>query len=185
MADSNLNYRIPLSTFLATAVTDGTWSDVVVTTKNDEPGKTASALSIEDAGGQLWSNLVDDSWLEQYRIHEGAGLVTVDTTDATPDVTIIDTLTVDGNAAYIRVTVTARDTGTDGNVLEAHLGGLYYRTGGDVLVANPISTVTIAGFTSATASIAPSGDNVEVTVTGEGGTNISWDVTIDADRRLR
>lgn len=185
MADSNLDYRIPLATFLATAVSDATWFDVIQKLKNDEPGKEAAASDIDEAGGQLWSNLVDDSWLEQYRIHEGAGLVSVDTTNATPIVTAIDTLTADGNAAYIRITVTARDTTTDGNVLEASFGGTYYRTGGAVLVANPITNVTIAGFTTASAAIGVSGDIVQVTLTGEAATNISWDITIDADRRLR
>lgn len=184
MSGGNLNYRIPLSTFLATSVSDATYTSVVETLKTDEPSETVAASGIPTHGGQLWSNLVDDEFLEQYRIHEGAGLVSVDTTDATPSVTVIDTLTSDGNAAFIRITVTARDTTTDGKVLEANFGGLYYRTAGSVLVANPISTVTIAGFTTATASISVSGDDVRVTLTGE-ATNISWDITIDADRRLR
>ncbi len=49
-----------LAVFLAGAVSDGTFSDVIVTLKFDEIGNEALASQIDAAGGQLWSNVFDD-----------------------------------------------------------------------------------------------------------------------------
>ena len=54
------DFGASLSTFLGSPVSDGTWSDVVVTLKADSIDQTAKATDIANAGGQLWSNLVDD-----------------------------------------------------------------------------------------------------------------------------
>ncbi len=52
-----------LATFLAKAVSDGTYSDVVDTLKVDDTGLETPATGITTAEGQLWSNLLDD-WLK-------------------------------------------------------------------------------------------------------------------------
>jgi len=49
-----------LTQFLAKAVSDGTLSDVVITTKEDNPGEEAAASQIQFAAGELWANVVDD-----------------------------------------------------------------------------------------------------------------------------
>jgi hypothetical protein len=54
-----IDLSIAWATFLAQSVDDGSWSDVVVTEKIDEPGKDAAATQIEIAAGQIWSNLID------------------------------------------------------------------------------------------------------------------------------
>ena len=59
---------ISLADFLATAVSDGTYADIVSVTKTDaaSPGPTP-ASQIEEYGGQLYGNLVDDMWLVNYQ----------------------------------------------------------------------------------------------------------------------
>jgi hypothetical protein len=52
---------VSLADFIATAVSDGTYSDVIVTEKTDAAGQEAAATDIAENGGQIWSNLVDDS----------------------------------------------------------------------------------------------------------------------------
>lgn len=49
-----------LAAFLAKAVSDGTFDDVVTTLKIDNPGEEAAATQIQLAAGQIWSNVVDD-----------------------------------------------------------------------------------------------------------------------------
>ena len=186
MASSTLDYSIALTTFLATTVDDATFASIVQVLKKDEPGKIAKASEIPLAGGQLWSNLVDDAFLELYRIHQGAKLYTTDTTTATPvDIATIDTLTTNGDAAYMRATVTARDGANPGNLVEVQLGGTFFRDSGTVSVMNPISTVARVGFTTATASLFVSGDTISARVTGEAATNIDWVFTVNESRRLR
>ena len=186
MSDSNLDLQTPFATFLAAPVSDGTWSDVLVSLKSDDPGKETAATAIEFAGGQLWANQIDNMFNQSYRVFQGNKFFPVDTTDATPDSTsTIDTLTADGDAAYVRVTIIARDPGSPAFVLEQHLGGTFYRSGGAVLVLNPILTApALVGFTTAIAAIIVTGDVVAVEVTGEAATNITWSVTVDESRRL-
>lgn len=186
MADSQLDLTIPLETFLAATKGDGTWADIVQVTKQDKPGKLIDATGIKDFGGELVANIWDDMWLASYRIFQGAKLHSTDTADATPvDIGTIDTLTVNGDAAYIRATVTARDGSSPGNLVEVQLGGTFYRSGGTVSVMNPISTVARVGLTTATASLFVSGDVISARVTGEAGTDIEWSFTVNESRRLR
>lgn len=56
-----------LAQFLAKAVSDGTWDDVIETLKVDEPGKEAAASQISVAAGQLWSNVGDDLFKLTYQ----------------------------------------------------------------------------------------------------------------------
>jgi hypothetical protein len=49
-----------LAQFLAKAISNGTFSDVITTTKVDNPGEEATATQIALAAGQLWSNVFDD-----------------------------------------------------------------------------------------------------------------------------
>jgi hypothetical protein len=185
MAGGNLDLTIPLSTFLSTAVSDGTWNDIVGTLKSDEPGEEAAASQIYRYGGQLWSNIEDDMFLACYAYMQGYQVQTIATSDATPTAgPTVDTLLADRDAFYTRVTVTARHTSTAGFVLQAELGGLFYRTGGVVLVAAPVKTITRVGFTTADADMTISGNVVSVTVTGEAATDITWDVSVTESRRL-
>jgi len=59
-ASSALDYSQRRADWLAQAVDDGTYDDIVVTLKVDAVGEEAAATQIEVAAGQLWSNLVDD-----------------------------------------------------------------------------------------------------------------------------
>lgn len=186
MADSKLDLTIPFATFMATNEGDGTWADIIQVTKQDKPGNLVDATGIKDSGGQLVANIWDDMWVQSYRIFQGAKLHSTDTANATPvDIGTIDTLTVNGDAAYIRATVTARDGSAPGNLVEVQLGGTFYRSGGTVSVMNPISTVSRVGFTTATAELFRAGDVISARVTGEAGTDIEWSFTVNESRRLR
>lgn len=186
MADDNLDLTIPYNTWIAQTIGDGTWADVIVRTKNDKPGNLVDATEIKDFGGQLVANVWDDMFVENYRIHQGNQLISHDSaSDDKDDIATLDTLTVNGDAVYIRATVMARVAGTPGKVFEAHLGGTFYRDGGTISVLNPVSALSLAGFTTATAVIIVSGDDIVARVQGENVTDITWDYTIDELRRLR
>jgi hypothetical protein len=66
---SVIDFTVTLTDFLATAVSDGTWEDILDTLKFDEVGEEAAASQIDGAGGQLWSNMVDDFVLTAYMNH--------------------------------------------------------------------------------------------------------------------
>jgi hypothetical protein len=66
---SVIDFDVTLADFLATAVSDGTWDDILDTLKFDEVGNEAAATEVDGAGGQLWSNMVDDYIITAYPNH--------------------------------------------------------------------------------------------------------------------
>lgn len=54
------DFDVSLATFLAAPISDGSNADLLVTLKVDEIGQGAVATKIAEAGGQLWSNVLDD-----------------------------------------------------------------------------------------------------------------------------
>jgi hypothetical protein len=52
---------LSLADLLATAVSDGTYDDVIETAKTDATGQEAAATDIAEYGGAIWSNLTDDA----------------------------------------------------------------------------------------------------------------------------
>ncbi len=74
MANSpNLITRtLSLDDLLATAVSDGTYADVVETVKTDASGQEAAATQIAEYGGQLISNLADDSIIRVVQMYYGS-----------------------------------------------------------------------------------------------------------------
>lgn len=175
---SNIDFAVPLSTFLATAVSDGTWSDVVSTTKVDDASNPAPASQIRLYAGELWANLMDDLLIALYSLNEGAKVYSQTTADATPvDVATLATLPADGDTFSIRLLASARtDAVAGGEVLDSEIGGLYYRSSGVVLVTNPTASISRVGLTTAVAELVISGDDVILRVTGEAATNIGWTV---------
>jgi len=173
---SVIDFSIPLSTWLASAVSDGTWSNVAQDLKVDEPGQAAPATAISTAAGQLWANMVDDFILNVYGINQGAKSYETTTTDAAPvTLATLATLSSDGDAYVIRVEAQAKtDAAAGGEVLDAAVAGVYYRTGGVVLVLNPTATVSRVGLTTAAPALVVVGDDVTLTATGELATNIKW-----------
>ena len=68
MSSGTLNFSISLADYLATAVSDGTNNDILVTAKIDDPTLGATPASqIDTNGGQLWSNRIDDMFLATYQ----------------------------------------------------------------------------------------------------------------------
>ena len=128
--------------------------------------ETAAAYPLESDPGSAYV----------YGINQGAKAYETTTTDATPaTLATLATLTTDGDAYRIRVEAQAKtDAAGGGEVLDAEIGGLYYRTGGAVLVLNPTATVSRVGLTTAAPALVVVGDNVTLTATGELATNIKW-----------
>ncbi len=184
---NQVNFSIPFATFLTLPTTDasGTWNDVLETLKVDEPGQEATAPEIAVAAGQLWSNLLDDFVEKVWDALEGATVYEVDTTDDTPVLTTIASLTSDGDSIFIRGIVTARDTATPGKVIELVFGGTYYRSGGVISVIGLVGQFNQVGFTSAFTFSQVTGDDIQIEVEGEVATNISWDIRITEARPLR
>jgi hypothetical protein len=58
---SKITRSTSLADLLATVVAGGTYSEVIETAKTDAPGQEAAAADISEYGGEIWSNLVDDS----------------------------------------------------------------------------------------------------------------------------
>jgi hypothetical protein len=59
-----------LADLLATAVSDGTYADVLETTKTDASGQEAAATQISEYGGQLISNLWDDATIRVVQMYD-------------------------------------------------------------------------------------------------------------------
>ena len=135
-----------------------------------------ATTAISTAAGQLWANMVDDFILNVYGINQGAKSYETTTTDAaTVTLATLATLSADGDAYVIRVEAQAKtDAAAGGEVLDASVAGVYYRTGGVVLVLNPTATVSRVGLTTASPSLVVVGDDVTLTATGELATNIKW-----------
>ena len=66
---SVIDFNDSLAVFLATAVSDGTYDDLLTTLKFDKVGEEAQATDIDAAAGQLWSNVVDDYIKATYPSH--------------------------------------------------------------------------------------------------------------------
>ena len=175
---SKIDFSIPLATFLATAISDGFFSDILQQLKVDDPGEEADATDIDAAGGQIWSNIVDDFMLETYTLLQGAEDRTVNTVDATPDAFTVFTLAADADAVYVRARIVARSAAVS-EILEAEVAGTFYRTAdGFVSVLNPINTLAQVGLGASTVVLAASGNDVVLTVTGEVATPLEWTESI-------
>lgn len=186
MANSpnSIDLSIPLATFLATAVDDGTYSDIIETLKFDRAGQEAAATQQDEFSGQLWSNLQDDMFLTLYALNQGRRDYELDTVDAATDSDTLATLAVDGDAYNIEAMVIAK-TATDGEVVHARLGGLFYRTGGSVLVMAPTKTLSQVGLAGVDANLVISGDDVNLEVTGAVGFTIAWTGRVTTVQELR
>lgn len=64
-----LDFTITLSAWLATAVGDGTWADVISELKLDQSGSEVAATAIKNAAGQLWANVQDDMFAHNLQFH--------------------------------------------------------------------------------------------------------------------
>jgi len=177
------DFLTPFDEWLTTPVDDGTIADLIATLKVDLAGQAAAATDIEAYHGALLANLVDDFIERVYRTLEGTSLVELDTIDAATDDTTLTTLDTNGQAHRVDVVVDG-STG-DGEWITVHLGGIVYRSGGSLFIADPTSTITESGLPAASAAIVFDGDLVNVEVTGEAGFQIAWQVDVSRSRRFR
>lgn len=168
-----IDLSIPLADFLAQSVDDGTYSDIIETLKFDRAGQEAAATQQDEFTGQLWGNLQDDMFLTLYALNQGRKDYELDTVDAATDSDTLATLTTDGDAYRIEATVLGK-TATDGEVAYARLQGVYYRTGGTVLLLAPTKTLAQIGLAGVDANLVISGDDVNLEVTGALGFTIAW-----------
>lgn len=180
---SVVDFSIPLADFLATAVSDGTYSDIIETEKQDKAGAEASATEIKDFYGQLLGNLRDDFFLAVYTQLQGSQVTTLSTVGAVTDSLTVATLPSNGDAYYIEVTVVAKTSGS-AELVQASLSGTYYRSGGTVFPLGPIHTVNQIGLAGADADLVISANDVDVVVTGVAAKSIGWDVIVKSVREL-
>jgi hypothetical protein len=172
--DLNLTYAEQT----AVNVSNGTYSDVITTLKVDSPGDVAAALDIPESGGQLWSNFVDDYIRATWNSLQGQEVLSVQTTDATPDVSnILTTLTVDGDSAWISLRVQAK-TGSAAEVVSGNLSGMVYRTGGSILIMDPGKNISNVGLAGVDIGVDILGDDVRLEITGIGATVIQWTIYV-------
>jgi len=163
-----------LPTFLAKAVSDGTYSDVFETLKGDAAGEEADATAIPVASGQIWGNGTDDFVLAAYPLLRQVALgfpaptVANFNDNTTFDLPVADVATqtsitgslslwnaTTGEAATYRVTISMDATGhaLDINIIQS---------------PTPISTVVVSTFQVGTVvnlrfTGSGPGDNVKVT----------------------
>jgi hypothetical protein len=175
---SIVDFSIPLTTFLTTAISDGTWADVFGDLKFDRVGYEAAASQIAAAGGQLWSNGLDDMFKSVWALNPGRKDYTLSTSGAVTDSQVIATLDTNGDLWRIAGIVTGRSAST-GEVASARIGGHFYRDGGTVLPLDVTHTIVQVGFATVDAELDIDGDDVVVLVTGEAGFDITWHVRID------
>lgn len=172
-----IDFSIPLGTFIASAVGDGTWSDIFQTLKRDQAGMAAPATTIEEAAGEIWANAMDDFFILVYGLNAGAEILESSTEDATPvQVKTLASLPADGGSVRIKVEVSASDGGA--RFLDGDLGGLFYRTGGVLSVLNGVYTIVNTGFATADAQLSISGDDIVLEVTGDLGVDVDWKIKV-------
>ncbi len=132
-----------------------------------------------------WFDMVDDFVLEWFRTG-GGGIVpltppAVQTVDATP--TIVDTVPLPADKVT-RVTwrIVGRETGQEDNAIYAQWTNRYIDDAGVSALwdiesftprdASPLSTLAV----TVTTAVALNGNDVELTVIGEVGVNIDWEI---------
>ena len=174
--------------------TAGSVSDMFV--GQGTPSFTAKAGSIylqndgaTATGGAIWvqedaSGASDDgsTWTELGSGGGGGGSAwseeTTQTTDATAGVTIATPISpvTDATQHSVEVLITAESGGA--NTFFRRQVFTFYRDGGGAVqwTTEVNGTIALRGFTTATASLSVSGNDVLVTATGEAATTINWTV---------
>lgn len=109
-------------------------------------------------------------------------LLTVTTTDATPENKTVYTLS-DEEQARVEVVITANGRSADKHY-ERRILATYYRDGGTTSLQythaqDTDGAATRNNLTTATASLAISGHNVQAQLTGEAATTLDWVVTAE------
>lgn len=181
---SVVDFSTPLADFLAAAVSDGTYSDIVEVLKVDTPGKEAAASQVDRYYGQLYANVLDDFMLAAYQQLAGQRVVELDTVGAVVDSEALLSLGADGDAWYIEVTVWGK-TSAASELVVASVAGTYYRDAGVVAVIAPMAMLSDVGLAGANAVLAVSGTTVEIEVTGVAAKTIAWTAAVRTARELR
>jgi len=181
-AVSKCDFTIPWATFLATAIGDGTFADILSTLKTDEPGEIADATDIEFYCGQLWSNLGDDFLAAVYQNHPGLKSYTHASTNATPTAAItFPTYTADGETWRYEGIATASEDGSAANRASCKFSATIVRTATTVFtILDPVSTVVDSGLPAMACALAQVGatNDIALYITGIAGTNITWNIRV-------
>lgn len=147
----------------------------LLTLKQDEQGKESTPAGSQTEANEDWGNFQDDAILAL----RSQGLVwnrlTDATGNATPKSTAIRTV-IDGDVLEVEVKVWGRVTAQD--FVFRHIRSRYERSGGSITTDNDFdSTAQYSGggtLTTATAVLEVVGSGVNVKVTGEAATDITW-----------
>lgn len=183
---SVVDFNATLSEFEATAVSDGTFADVLQTAKVDAVAAPASVIA--NYGGELWANMVDDyvraTWPYMYgRAQVGTTEATVATGTPT-NVRDLSAPTAD-TALHFEARIYGKDPADAANVYLQKL---------EVLLVNDAGTLSVivisaADYTGGTWTVTPahliSGTNYALRFTHNAAGNAYFDVQIDNSRALR
>jgi len=178
---SEADFTIPLATFLATAISDGDWGDVLDVEKVDEVGKLVPASQIKDAAGELWVNLIDDVVQKVWELNPGREDYQLDTVGAVTDTESLITL-ADGEFTDIKVRVMAL-TAANSERGFIDVEGQFYRDT-TVKVLQLISSPVQVGLTGITANLVINSNDVELVVTGIAAKTIEWQARVEHVRRF-
>ena len=166
------------SAFLATAISDGTFSDVVITKKVDEAGFLAPASAIAAAAGELWSNIMDDFIRAAWNVLEGQRrIITLSTVGAVTDTAVLETL-IDGDLVHFDIAIEGHGL-VDNEVFVQRLTKAFYHETGTITQLLSFGGGTAENALAASAAnVIINGSDIEVEVTGVGGTTISWTAAV-------
>lgn len=173
------DFSVKLQDFLAQAIDDGTYADIINALKIDKAGFIAPATGITVASGQLWSNVVDDFMQRVYGLNPGRKDYTLATVGALTSNVVLATLTADGQLYRIKGEATGR-TGTDAEVASVKFSGHFYRDSGVVNVIDPIHTIVeTAPLAGIDLDLDIDSDDVRLLATGIGGKNVGWAIRVE------
>ncbi len=149
--------------------------------KRDKTGGIVPDAGTNRRIGAVWGDLVDDfmlAWFQAGGGGPGGTVETTQTTDATP--VVAKTVAVIANTIVrVKVTVWGRINGSNADAVLGEHTILVIDDAGTTTLWNlgptlPADYSPSGGLTTATTAIALSGNDVEVTLTGEGATTIDW-----------
>ncbi len=169
--------------FLARTGPTGEANSNLIQQKQDKAGSTITEGDSRTRDIAAWKNMFDDFMLEWFRTGGGGAVpqkVKLTTPEAVP--TVGDTVTpADDTIVRIVWRVVGRVNGDNDNAIYGTWTARYINDGGAVTLW-VTESFTAADFspagtlTTALTSVNISGGDIEITVRGEGGTAIDWEI---------
>lgn len=185
---SAIDFDVRWAAFLATSVSGGTYTDIVIDTKVDASAVTATG--IESYAGQLWGNLQDDYLRATYAFFEGRKTgpdavqrATVPT--GSPFNWYDVEVPTDDTAVHFKARIYLADPASAANVWFQDLEVVLVNNGGTV-TPNYISTAaTTMGTWTVTPGHIVSGTSLALRVTHNAAGVAYLDMHIEVEKQIR